>query len=110
MLMGEQLDPQQPAMPLNLPQARKSSISCPCWKKPEATSPDEQVVMKDMLYALRMKFVSLTAGKPSIHPVTCECFLRAPSCACPLPGSPLPCALPVSPSFLKRDQSVLCRF
>ena len=30
-------------------------------------TPDEQVVMKDMLYALRMKFVSLTSGKSTIH-------------------------------------------
>ncbi len=69
MLMGEQLDPQQPAMPLNLPQAKEiiDLLSMLEEKTRGNLTPDEQVVMKDMLYALRMKFVSLTAGKPSIH-------------------------------------------
>ncbi|MCS6295533.1 MAG: DUF1844 domain-containing protein [Nitrospira sp.] len=69
MLMGEQLDPQQPTMPLNLPQAKEiiDLLSMLEEKTRGNLTPDEQVVMKDMLYALRMKFVSLTSGKPSIH-------------------------------------------
>lgn len=69
MLMGEQLDPQQSAMPLNLPQAKEiiDLLSMLEEKTRGNLTPDEQVVMKDMLYALRMKFVSLTSGKSSIH-------------------------------------------
>lgn len=69
MLMGEQLDPQQPSMPLNLPQAKEiiDLLSMLEEKTRGNLTSDEQVVMKDMLYALRMKFVSLTSGKPSIH-------------------------------------------
>lgn len=69
MLMGEQLDPQQPAMPLNLAQAKEiiDLLSMLEEKTRGNLTPDEQVVMKDMLYALRMKFVSLTSGKSSIH-------------------------------------------
>ena len=69
MLMGEQLDPQQPTMQLNLPQAKEiiDLLSMLAEKTRGNLTPDEQVVMKDMLYALRMKFVSLTSGKPSIH-------------------------------------------
>ena len=69
MLMGEQLDPQQPAMPLNLPQAKEIIYLLSMFDENTRgnRTPDEQVVMKDMLYALRMKFVSLTSGKSSIH-------------------------------------------
>ena len=69
MLMGEQLDPQQPAMPMNLPQAKEiiDLLSMLEDKTRGNLTPDEQVVMKDMLYALRMKFVSLTSGKSSMH-------------------------------------------
>lgn len=69
MLMGEQLDPAQPAMPLNLPQAKEiiDLLSMLEEKTRGNLIPDEQVVMKDMLYALRMKFVSLTSGKPTLH-------------------------------------------
>lgn len=69
MLMGEQLDPQQPAMPLNLPQAKEiiDLLSMLEEKTRGNLTSDEQVVMKDMLYALRMKFVSLTSGKSSLH-------------------------------------------
>ncbi|HVG01910.1 MAG TPA: DUF1844 domain-containing protein [Nitrospira sp.] len=69
MLMGEQLDPGQPAMPLNLPQAKEiiDLLSMLEEKTRGNLTPDEQVVMKDMLYALRMKFVSLTSGKPTLH-------------------------------------------
>ena len=69
MLMGEQLDPQQSSMPLNLPQAKEiiDLLSMLEEKTRGNLTPDEQVVIKDMLYALRMKFVSLTSGKSSIH-------------------------------------------
>ena len=69
MLMGAQLDPQQPSMPLNLPQAKEiiDLLSMLEEKTRGNLTPDEQVVMKDMLYALRMKFVSLTSGKSSLH-------------------------------------------
>ena len=69
MLMGEQLDPSQAAMPLNLPQAKEiiDLLSMLEEKTRGNLTPDEQVVMKDMLYALRMKFVSLTSGKPTLH-------------------------------------------
>ena len=52
MLMGEQLDPQQPPMPANLPQAKEII---------DLLSVLEQAVLRDMLYALRMKYVSLAA-------------------------------------------------
>ena len=69
MLMGEQLDPQQPTMPMNLPQAKEiiDLLSMLEEKTRGNLTPDEQVVVKDMLYALRMKFVSLTSGKSSLH-------------------------------------------
>ena len=69
MLMGEQLDPGQPAMPLNLPQAKEiiDLLSMLDEKTRGNLTADEQVVMKDMLYALRMKFVSLTSGKSTLH-------------------------------------------
>jgi hypothetical protein len=69
MLMGEQLDPQQPTMPLNLEQAKEiiDLLSMLEEKTKGNLTPDEHVVMEDMLYALRMKFVSLTSGKPTIH-------------------------------------------
>jgi hypothetical protein len=69
MLMGEQLDPQQPAMPLNLPQAKEiiDLLSMLEEKTRGNLTSDEQVVLKDMLYALRMKFVCLTSGKSTLH-------------------------------------------
>jgi hypothetical protein len=69
MLMGEQLDPSQPAMPLNLPQAKEiiDLLSMLEEKTRGNLTSDEQVVIKDMLYALRMKFISLTSGKSSLH-------------------------------------------
>ncbi len=69
MLMGEQLDPQQPSMPLNLPQAKEiiDLLSMLEEKTRGNLTSDEQVVIKDMLYALRMKFVSLTSGKSTLH-------------------------------------------
>ncbi len=69
MLMGEQLDPQQPKMPLNLPQAKEiiDLLSMLEEKTRGNLTSDEQSVMTDMLYALRMKFVSLTSGKSTLH-------------------------------------------
>jgi len=62
MLMGEQLDPQQPAMPVNLPQAKEiiDLLSVLEEKTKGNLTADEQTVLRDMLYALRMKYVSLT--------------------------------------------------
>jgi Domain of unknown function (DUF1844) len=63
MLMGEQLDPQQPAMPVNLPQAKEiiDLLSVLDVKTKGNLTTDEQTVLRDMLYALRMKYVSLTS-------------------------------------------------
>lgn len=63
MLMGEQLDPQQPAMPVNLPQAKEiiDLLSVLDVKTKGNLTTEEQAVMRDMLYALRMKYVSLTS-------------------------------------------------
>jgi Domain of unknown function (DUF1844) len=62
MLMGEQLDPQQPPMPVNLPQAKEiiDLLSVLEEKTKGNLTTDEQAVLRDMLYALRMKYVSLT--------------------------------------------------
>lgn len=62
MLMGEQIDPQQPAMPVNLPQAKEiiDLLSVLEEKTKGNLTTDEQAVLRDMLYALRMKYVSLT--------------------------------------------------
>ncbi|MDP1948989.1 MAG: DUF1844 domain-containing protein [Nitrospirota bacterium] len=63
MLMGEQLDPQQPPMPPNLPQAKDiiDLLSVLEQKTTGNLTTEEQAVLRDMLYALRMKYVSLTA-------------------------------------------------
>jgi hypothetical protein len=68
MLMGEQLDPQQPAPPVNLPQAKEiiDILSMLEEKTKNNLSSDEASVLGDMLYTLRMKYVSLTSGKGSI--------------------------------------------
>ncbi len=65
MLMGEQLDPQQPAMPVNLPQAKEiiDLLSVLEEKTKGNLTPDEQTVLRDMLYALRMKYVTLSSPK-----------------------------------------------
>ena len=63
MLMGEQFDPQQPAMPVNLPQAKEiiDLLSVLDVKTKGNLTTEEQTVLRDMLYALRMKYVSLTS-------------------------------------------------
>lgn len=67
MLMGESLDPQQSAPPMNLPQAKEiiDILSMLEEKTKSNLSPDEASVLGDMLYTLRMKYVSLTSGKGS---------------------------------------------
>ena len=63
MLMGEQLDPQQPARPVNLPQAKEiiDLLSVLDVKTMGNLTTEEETVLRDMLYALRMKYVSLTS-------------------------------------------------
>jgi hypothetical protein len=63
MLMGEQLDPQQPPIPVNLPQAKEiiDLLSVLEEKTKGNLTTEEQAVLRDMLYALRMKYVSLTS-------------------------------------------------
>jgi hypothetical protein len=65
MLMGERLDPNQPSVPVNLPQAKEiiDLLSVLEEKTKGNLTADEQTVLRDMLYALRMKYVSLTSGK-----------------------------------------------
>lgn len=65
MLMGEQLDPQQPALPMNLPQAKEiiDLLSVLEEKTKGNLTSDEQTVLRDMLYALRMKYVTLASPK-----------------------------------------------
>ena len=65
MLMGEQLDPQQPKPPMNLSQAKEiiDILSLLEEKTRGNLASDEQAVLRDMLYALRMKYVDLASGK-----------------------------------------------
>lgn len=65
MLMGEQLSPQQQPGPVNLPQAKEiiDLLSMLEEKTRGNLTADEQGVLTDMLYALRMKFVSLSPGQ-----------------------------------------------
>lgn len=65
MLMGEQLDPQKAPIPVNLPQAKEiiDLLSILEEKTAGNLTTEEQSVLRDMLYALRMKYVSLSGGK-----------------------------------------------
>ncbi len=65
MLMGEQLDPGQQPLPVNLPQAKEiiDVLSMLEDKTKGNLSPDEQTVLRDMLYAVRMKYVTLASNK-----------------------------------------------
>ena len=65
MLMGEQLDPQQTPIPVNLPQAKEiiDLLSVLEEKTKGNLTPEEQSVLRDMLYALRMKYVTLASPK-----------------------------------------------
>ena len=57
------MGPQQPPMPVNLPQAKEiiDLLSVLEEKTTGNLTTDEQTVLRDMLYALRMKYVSLAA-------------------------------------------------
>lgn len=70
MLMGETLDPQQPSMPMNLPQAKEiiDILSMLDEKTRGNLSSDETSVLADMLYTLRMKYVGLTSSHPQAPP------------------------------------------
>ncbi|CUS33497.1 DUF1844 domain-containing protein [Candidatus Nitrospira nitrificans] len=65
MLMGEQLDLNQAPIPVNLPQAKEiiDLLSVLEDKTKGNLTPDEQTVLRDMLYALRMKYVTLASPK-----------------------------------------------
>ena len=65
MLMGEQLDPRQGALPVNLPQAKEiiDLLSVLEEKTKGNLTTEEQTVLRDMLYALRMKYVTLASPK-----------------------------------------------
>jgi len=67
MLMGESLDPQQPSPPVNLPQAKEiiDILSMLEEKTKGNLSSEEASVLGDMLYTLRMKYVSATSGVSS---------------------------------------------
>lgn len=61
MLMGEQLDPRQEAISVNLPQAKEiiDLLSILEEKTKGNLTSEEQTVLRDMLYALRLKYVAL---------------------------------------------------
>ncbi|MGQ0666321.1 MAG: DUF1844 domain-containing protein [Nitrospiraceae bacterium] len=65
MLMGEQLDPHQSPIPVNLPQAKEiiDLLSVLEDKTKGNLTSEEQTVLRDMLYALRMKYVTLASPK-----------------------------------------------
>src|SRR5512147_2508006 len=65
MLMGERLDPQQQPIPVNLPQAKEiiDLLSVLEDETKGNLTPEEQTVLRDMLYALRMKYVTLATPK-----------------------------------------------
>ncbi len=65
MLMGEQLDPRQAQVPVNLVQAKEiiDILSMLESKTRGNLTSEEQAVLEDMLYALRMKYVDLASGK-----------------------------------------------
>ncbi len=67
MLMGETLDPEQPPSPVNLPQAKEiiDILSMLEEKTKGNLSTEEASIIGDMLYTLRMKYVSATSGVPS---------------------------------------------
>lgn len=63
MLMGEQIDPQQQPLAVNLPQAKEiiDLLSVLEEKTKGNLTTEEETVLRDMLYALRMKYVSLAS-------------------------------------------------
>ena len=64
MLMGEQLSPENPALPVNLPQAKEIiDILRILEEKTKGNLTEEETnVMRDMLYTLQMKYVELASG------------------------------------------------
>ena len=68
MLMGEQLDPQQGRMPVNLSQAKEiiDILSMLEGKTQGNLATEERAVLTDMLYALRMKYVDLASAKQAL--------------------------------------------
>ena len=64
MLLGEQFSPDQPAAPVNLPQAKEiiEILSMLETKTQGNLSSDEATVLRDMLYTLRMKYVERASG------------------------------------------------
>ncbi len=67
MLMGEQLSPENPALPVNLPQAKEIiDILLILEEKTKGNLTEEETnVMRDMLYTLQMKYVELASGSSS---------------------------------------------
>ena len=65
MLMGEQLDPRQGKIPVNMPQAKEiiDILSVLETKTKGNLNQEEQAMLTDMLYALRMKYVDVASGK-----------------------------------------------
>jgi hypothetical protein len=65
MLMGEQLDPGQQPLSVNLSQAKEiiDVLSVLEEKTKGNLTPDEQTLLRDMLYAVRMKYVTATSKK-----------------------------------------------
>ena len=65
MLMGEQLDPGQQPIQVNLPQAKEiiDVLSVLEDKTKGNLTSEEQTLLRDMLYAVRMKYVTLTSKK-----------------------------------------------
>jgi hypothetical protein len=74
MLMGEQLDPRQGKLPVNLAQAKEiiDILSMLEEKARGNLTAEEQSVLTDMLYALRMKYVDMASppGGPGSRPTT----------------------------------------
>ncbi len=65
MLMGESMVPDQPTPPANLPQAKEmiDVLSMLEAKTQGNLTSDEQTVLHEMLYTLRMKYVDAVSGK-----------------------------------------------
>ena len=66
MLMGEQLSPENPALPVNLPQAKEiiDILRILEEKTKSNLTGEETSVLHDMLYTLRMKYGELASGSP----------------------------------------------
>ena len=67
MLMGEQLSPENPPLPVNLPQAKEIiDILRILEEKTKGNLTEEETnVVRDMLYTLQMKYVGLASGSSS---------------------------------------------